>query len=286
MFRNIVLSGGAAKGFCFVGCIKYLQEHDMMKDVKNIICSSVGSIFGLIMALKYPYSDLKCFLDKNNKQDIIDDDFIDIYHSMCLCKSNFIIDPIEEVLESIFSKKDVTFLELIKYTNINLVIVATNLTKKETEFFSVDTFPNMNVIDAVKASFAIPLIFKPIIYNDNLYCDASIYNHIPYDFLKTGPFNDTLVICLESLDTKCDLKDLNIFSYLSLLTNAVFAKLNKKNVPKNCRVLKIIFRDENLATLISTIFENDKKNMENLIEKGFSAMENLMLCNDTIIEFE
>ena len=50
-------------------------------------------------------------------------------------------------------------------TNVNCVFKTVNISKNDIVYLSHKKYPNLKVIDAVKMTTCIPIIFKPIIYN-------------------------------------------------------------------------------------------------------------------------
>lgn len=58
--KNIVLSGGAYKGFYTIGALKHLSKIQFydIEDIENIYGVSVGSIIGLILSLKLDWEDM------------------------------------------------------------------------------------------------------------------------------------------------------------------------------------------------------------------------------------
>ena len=66
-------------------------------------------------------------------------------------------EKLEDFLYKKINSKTITFLELTKKFGVNFVVTGTNLTKRQTDYFNVDNYPNMNVIDALIISSCIPL---------------------------------------------------------------------------------------------------------------------------------
>ncbi len=58
--------------------------------------------------------------------------------------------------------RDITFLDLFRLTNVNLVLMGVNINYGEPRYFSVYHTPNMPVVDAITISMSIPLLFKPV----------------------------------------------------------------------------------------------------------------------------
>ena len=194
MYSNLVLSGGALKAVVLLGAVKYLEEKDLIKHFKNYVGSSAGAIIIFFLIIGYKSYEIKDILIKeiNNIVDLdfenIDDFFI-----------NYGIDNTDrnkDILKKYLIKKtklnDITFIEFAKKYGLNFTITGTNLTTRNTDYFNVDNFPNMSMIDALVITSCIPLIYKPIEYNDNLYIDGGIYNNFAYNYYKNK--NDSLGI--------------------------------------------------------------------------------------------
>ncbi|MEV5057868.1 patatin-like phospholipase family protein [Agrobacterium radiobacter] len=60
-----------------------------------------------------------------------------------------------------------------------LKIVSANLTTGKMELFSPERTPNVPVADAVAASISLPIIFEPLIIDENLHMDGGIVSNLP-----------------------------------------------------------------------------------------------------------
>lgn len=62
---------------------------------------------------------------------------------------------------------------------IELRVVATDLTRNDMQVFGRDSTPNVSVADAVTASMAYPLFFKPVEVDGNVYVDGGLASNGP-----------------------------------------------------------------------------------------------------------
>jgi NTE family protein len=77
-----------------------------------------------------------------------------------------------------------------------LGITAVNLNKRKLELFSVDTHPNMRILDAIRASCTIPFFFTPWRSpSGELYCDGAMLEQCPWFHVRDK--NGTLVIACQ-----------------------------------------------------------------------------------------
>jgi len=87
-----------------------------------------------------------------------------------------------------------TFAQLSrKRPGISLHITATNLTMGSLSIFSKETTPDMRVLDAIRASLSVPLLFTPWKGpQGDIYCDGAIMEYFPWSCIKDK--SHTLVI--------------------------------------------------------------------------------------------
>ena len=60
--KNLVFSGGGAKGFAYIGVLKALEEFKLTKNIKKIIGVSIGSMFGTLLSLGFNSKELLKFM--------------------------------------------------------------------------------------------------------------------------------------------------------------------------------------------------------------------------------
>ena len=141
------------------------------------------------------------------------------------------------ILKKKINNENITFKELYELTNMKLIISATNLNKMEIEFFDYDSTPDCKVIDALIMSISIPLLFKPIKYND-YYVDGGLTDNYPITYFETER-KETLGMLVTS-STLNQFNVNNIEDYLLGLCITSFNKLIKitiNNYKKNTVVV-------------------------------------------------
>lgn len=229
MYHNIAFSGGGVHTLAFIGCLKYLEETKKVSDIVNIIGSSGGSFIALMVVLNLSHSDMKtCINDVYTRnKDLFGTSIKNIFNipkKFGMMDSKIIDVFVRYVLEKKNIQENVTFLELIKITGKHLIIPVTNLSQKKIEYLSVDTFPEMEIVTAIKMSTCIPILFEPIKYYNDLYVDSLIYCNFPIDFFEKFPIN-TLGLNLV-VDSSNNTGSVNSFAkYCALLCESVFSSL-------------------------------------------------------------
>ncbi len=178
---NLVLSGGGVRGFAHLGVIKALQEAEIA--IHAISGTSSGAVTGAFIAAGYsPDETLKIMKE---------------YRLLRLLKGSFSaglfsMSKFEDIYISCFPHN--SFKEL----NMELNISSTNICSGKTEFFK-----DGELIPALLASSSIPVLFKPIDINGQLYVDGGILNNLPVEPLleKNLPIVGIHVNPVEEIET-------------------------------------------------------------------------------------
>ena len=196
MIENLSIDSGGIYGFCYLGSLKYLYEQNLLDNLKNILGSSIGSLIGLMICLKFTiydiillgeHLDLEKFINKDNN-------ILDISQNYGFDNGEKLEKIIKSIIKSKMKKIDVTFSELYEYNNIMFNVLASNLTENKSEYFNKDISPNMNIWEAIRISCNIPLIFSPYKYKNNYYMDGAL-NSCSTDFFKDDKKSLGLTVC-------------------------------------------------------------------------------------------
>ena len=226
--KNIlVISGGGIKGFCILGIIKKLMELEILINPDVYCGTSVGACISVLLLIGYLPDDIyevlkdidfSMLIDYN--EEMLDESYIGLLKS----------DPIMSIISTMLKKKGIdskiTFKELYNKLKKKLIITGVCLNDLSISYFSHETFPDMNVLKAVRISMSIPFIFKPVKFNGKLWVDGGCLNNYPIDvfdnvledvigiyaednFSNLDDFEDKITYGLQVF--KCILKGLNIY---------------------------------------------------------------------------
>ncbi|WP_457563165.1 patatin-like phospholipase family protein [Caminibacter pacificus] len=154
---SLVLSGGAARGYTFIGVVEELQAHGFK--FTSISGTSMGSLIGALTA---------CNKLNKYKEWVMSLDFIDIL--------TFLKPPFNRLDgDKIFNKiKELVGDYKIEDLPVKFTAVATDLTKKKEVWFQKG-----DLWTAVKASSAIPGVFEPVVLNGHVLVDGGVLNLMP-----------------------------------------------------------------------------------------------------------
>ena len=173
---KLVLSGGGLHGASILGALDYLK----LDRITHYFGTSVGSIISLLMNCGYEIREVRSiFEDARLVEGACPNvDLNRLLMTYGVYNMKLMFDVIENyVVDKIgFSP---TLLELNRFTNVDLTITGTNVTKKRCEYFHHSTHPTMRVMDCVRISCAIPLLMESVRYNDSVYVDGGLLDNFP-----------------------------------------------------------------------------------------------------------
>ena len=190
-FTHVVMSGGGLSALSYFGALRFLEIEGLTSSVRHIAGTSMGAIFAAAFALRMPMATIEQrFLDLMADGSTNQLPLLDIVTYL----QRLGLDDVKRFIEVLRPEADkMTFLELSKKTGINLIICATHLATMEAAYFGVDTTPHVLVMDAVRASAAIPWVFTPVRIGEELYVDGGVSNNVPVDVFHGVPQSNILV---------------------------------------------------------------------------------------------
>jgi len=267
VLHNLVISGGGINGLGFLGIIKYLYEKNLIKNINHYIGTSAGAIISFLMSIGYSYSEIYEFCCYFNFSKITDNVNLNCFlEKYGLEDSSKIYYILKRLCENKKYDPNITFLELYEKTNIKLTITGSCISNSKLYYFNHETFPNMQVLLAVRISSTIPLVFVPIIFEDKLWLDGGLINNYPINYCEND-INNTLGLsinddCIDKCpnNTPSDLMEYMTQVFKCLVFSDSLNKINKYNDS----TIKFTYS----MKLISN-FDITKDTVEQMVQNGY-----------------
>ena len=179
---GIALGGGAARGYAHVGVLKAIDELDIK--ISHITGTSIGSFIGAIYASGNIKKLEEEILDKRSFMRDVLFKLDPIFPKLSVMNGNEVI--------KVFKK--ITNISTFEELNIPLTTVSTDIiNNKKIESNSGD------LIQAIRASIAIPGVLKPIKINGKLCLDGGLIDPVPLESIKNMGAEKTIAVNLYGL---------------------------------------------------------------------------------------
>ena len=215
---GLVLSGGGAKGFAYVGVLKVLEEAGVRLDY--IGGTSMGAIIGALYASGYNANELDSIMNSYNFIELMQDKLPrkskSVYQKentekyaltlplkngkvalpSALSKGQNVFNMLSELTEHVHDVDDFTKLP------IPFFCVATNLENGEQEVLETGFLP-----EVIRASGSFPTLLDPVEIDGKLLTDGGVVNNFPVDIMRQKDVD--IIIGIDVQDNLKDKEELN-----------------------------------------------------------------------------
>ncbi|MEO1937875.1 MAG: patatin-like phospholipase family protein [Sulfurimonas sp.] len=241
---SLVLGSGGARGYAHIGVIEELEKNGYV--IESISGSSMGALIGGLYACGKlnEYKEWVLGLDIIDIAKLLDFSFL----SSGMIQGDKVFQKIQEMVGEV-NIEDLP----IKYT-----AVATDLIKQKEVWIQ-----NGNLLDAIRASIAIPTIFTPKKIENRLLIDGGVLNPLPIAPTISDDTDITIAINLNAYNAK-----------------KYDIKIPKKEIEKEYKIKEIFFE---LKQKAQSFFKKEEKlefdnmNMFVIIGKTIDIMQNSIL---------
>ena len=219
-YTGIVLSSGASKGIIQLGMLHRIFQLGNLSGVSLYVGCSVGSAIALLLCIGYSPLEIFSFACTTDFFSSISQDHMHssgtvakIISTGGVCSLDTMFLPLEHLVEEKLHTIP-SLSELYRRTGHTLICCSYNLSRNRIEYLSHETAPELNCLDAVKMSCAIPLIFQPYTMNQDIYIDGAMFDSFPVRYAEQYCLNHHL---------PCSLLGCNVYSHgsLSLPTESI-----------------------------------------------------------------
>jgi len=193
VIKHIVISGGGPTGLLSYGAAKHLEQQGFWSHdtIETIYGTSIGSLLGAMLCLKHEWSTLDDYIIKRPWEKVIADslEVFELFSCKGMAKPKLLDDIMRPLLESKDLSLAITLSEFYEYSRISLNVFTVDLNTFKKVQLSHATHPTMPLMDAIKMSCCMPMLFQPIVRDGCCYIDGGVMVNYP------------LRECLE--DTRC-----------------------------------------------------------------------------------
>ena len=275
--------GGPVFGLYMYGALNYLFNNNTISitKLKTIHGCSAGSIVGALLCLKYEWNDLTDYIVGKPWDKIVHiepEDILNVSNQKGVLERKFF----EEIFSSLLLAKDLyvetTLKELYEFSGIDLHIYTVKVDTFEYIDMSHSTHPDLQIIDAIYMSSAIPFIFKPVKYCGDHFIDGGVIKNFPLDMFreKNPEISDEklLGIMLSHRENKIDCENMSILEYASFIYRNQLILLDQQKY-KSKYIIDITIDFAEVFNFF-TIFKNSSMREEIINKKSICVVEDFL----------
>ena len=182
--KHLVISGGGSLGFRYLGSLEKLEQEGFwnVSNIESIYGTSVGSIIGAFICLKYDWETLNKYIIERPWHDafkVNPKQIFDSYYNKGLFDKKLAEIMFKPLLEAKDLSLNITLKEFYEFSKIDLHIFTFELHKFQTIELSHLTNPDLSLLQALTMSSSLPGIFMPTIIDNCCYIDGGIMCNYP-----------------------------------------------------------------------------------------------------------
>ena len=234
--KYLVISGGGPLGLRYLGALEKLEKENFWK-VEHIECiygTSIGSIIGAFICLKYDWETLKKYIIERPWHDAFKVNAKQIFDSY-YNKGLFDKKLAEIIFKPLLQAKDldlnITLEQFYNFSKIDLHMFTFELNKFQTVELSHTTHPELSLLEALTMSSSLPGIFMPTIIDKCCYIDGGVMCNYPLNqCLRDYTNKDEILGIKPSFNKETDsFKNVDVTQETSLLEYITCLTINAMN---------------------------------------------------------
>lgn len=277
-FKNLVLEGGGVKGLALTTAFKAMINLDKMKYIEKVIGTSVGSLFGILVACKCTTKEIDDYTVRFWKElTDLPEGMIQQGYNMCqhmgIHDNKNIYKVVEQLLEEKFQIKKMTLKQFYDLTQIEYTAVTANLTTRQACFMNYKTEPDLEVSKAVQMSTSVPVFFVQTKWHEMIYVDGGMCENFAieyYDF-DNGRFNDE-TLGLHYKEPNIENARYDVDNVLELLEGIEDAEI-RNNEQQSIQIYeKRNIIEIDIGNVDALDFDISEKQKEMLMMNGYNAV--------------
>lgn len=246
----LVFSGGALKGYAFVGVLDYVirlwrfGERNLLRELKGCCGTSIGALFALMCVSLLSVDQMQDHMDDHRIDDVLPHflDYMSLFQTYGLIKGDLLDAWMTRILSIRFGDEKITFGELYHRTGRTLKIVTSDVVQNQPLIFSHLTHPNEMIKTALVASMSVPPLFAPVVWRDSLLVDGGVYLNFHIDAF---PIDRTLGLCFDFATENTPIQHFGGYIMAlveSILNHKECEKLQLLPASKRKRIIDIVVR--------------------------------------------
>lgn len=187
-YTHLVLSAAGFRAFAFLGAIQALRDADLHRPVRHVAGCSGGAIAAFAFCVNADPHALatRCAAsvrDRNAGIHVVGpvrlSAFREMWTEQGIARADNVERMLRDVLEESTSMRAMSMQDFAKSTGRELALWTTNLTQGCGQALTLETHPDLDIVTAILASMAIPLVYRPVTIGGDLMVDGAVTEFVP-----------------------------------------------------------------------------------------------------------
>ena len=270
--KRLLLSGGGIKVCAIVGAVKRLYEAKKLTAIKEVCGVSAGAWLAFMLAIKVPIETIERLvsdLDFGVIRNLSAESVMGFPETFGLDDGSKFVNLLETIFRVVLKiDSGLTFADM--KTDVQFRCWATDLTMKSPREFSLKATPNVRIIDALRATTAIPVYFTPFTdtITGNMLSDGGIQGNLAIHNLTADERAETWMIGFLNDDEKTGSTPTDIMGFMNSVFKCLIHSRHEDLLKEwNHHILRIPLE------FPSWNFEASREDRLNLIKQGYRATE-------------
>jgi NTE family protein len=267
---TLVLSGGAVKGISHIGALYCLQQNNLLNDIKTIASTSAGAMVGLLYTIGYQPLELFKFMKLININQVKKLDAHNMLTKFGFDDGSRIMMILKKLMIAKGFEENITFIDLHKRTNITFIVTGTCINDKKVYYFSHIDFPNMVVLEAVRISISVPILFTPCVYEGKIFVDGGLIDNFPIHLFENNINKVIGIYVTEHIKYAHTIK--TIEDYLINTFQSLFEGASQRDTMihnQNIIIIKCTNNGETNSDIVGLFDEGYKATQDKINNKNF-----------------
>lgn len=204
-FTHLILSAAGFRAFTFLGAIQAIRDANLHRSVRHVAGCSGGAIaaFAFCIDAEPRLIAARCAAsvrDRTHGLHVVGpvrlSTLREVWNAQGVAHPDHIERVLRDVMEDALTHRRMTLRDFAKATGRELALWVTNLTQGRGQALTLETHPELDVVTAILASLAIPLIYRPVVIDDDLMVDGAVTEFLPTSAFPTAHTEQVLLVTL------------------------------------------------------------------------------------------
>ena len=180
----LVFAGGGMRGLAYGGALAQLAREgldmvSMNRPIKGVAGTSIGALFAAMIAVRMTPECILREIHSFQVNDLFSIDPCTLFYSLGFDEGARLTGFLHGLLRKVTGREDLTLRELFLLSKLKLVIPVTNLNSGTVEYISHESDPEMSLVELLRMTMGIPIVFSPRKWKGSLYVDGGIMDNYP-----------------------------------------------------------------------------------------------------------